>query len=707
VAIRCSNCDHPNDEGALFCANCNHYLAWSGADTATGTEADREPEEDRAVSAPTTGSPAVRDDDAGPSVGAATPATDLTPSVDLPPAAPVHAPEPAAPMQEFMTALETSSNLAEGKARTDLTDRLDGVKKLVEQRTFTVAVVGEFKRGKSTLVNALLQTAVCPVDADIVTGVPTLVRYGESLKVLAHAQPPGDEGVTTESLRLEDLPSVVAEGADGRAELRSVEVQVRHRLLRHGLCLLDTPGVGGLDSVHGQLSLASLTAAVGLLFVTDASQELTAPELEYLTVAVARCPRAALVVTKVDLHQHWRTIVEANRRHLLDAGLELPVIPVSSFLRLRAARRPALNEESGFEQLVGFLADVVRRTTASEAGAVAHEVDFVATQLARQSDAERVVLARPEDSAAVLDRLGEAHTRARSLSAPTAGWQQVLNDGIQDLVSDAEYDLAARLRTVLRDVKDVIEESDPKETWEDTQAWLRRQVAEAGVANRDLVVRRANELSDAVAERFNFESGAGVELELEAVSRTLADLEIPSAATFAMPGGRLVSVLSSGRLAAYVPLMALSLALHTSLLIVPPAALVGVLLGRVLFRMEGKKQRSYRQGQARAAAAKFIDEVAFEMNKDARDGLRRTQRRLRDEFQSRAGSIQASAGAALEAASRASRLDAAARVARAAELDEETRQLGDIRGRMRALASPVARGAPELFGARVERAVDG
>ena len=45
----------------------------------------------------------------------------------------------------------------------------------------------------------------------------------------------------------------------------------------------------------------------------------------------------------------------------------------------------------------------------------------------------------------------------------------MLADGIQDLVADVEHDLAARLRTVVRDVRDIIDESDPKDTWEDTQ----------------------------------------------------------------------------------------------------------------------------------------------------------------------------------------------------------------------------------------------
>jgi hypothetical protein len=154
-----------------------------------------------------------------------------------------------------------------------------------------------------------------------------------------------------------------------------------------------------------------------------------------------------------------------------------------------------------------------------------------------------------------------------------------------------------------------------------------------------------------------------------------------------MPGGRLGSVVSSGRLAAYVPLMALSVALHTTLLIIPPAALLGAVVGRKLFQMEGKRQKAYRQGQAKAAAGKFVDEVAFEMNKDTRDGLRRTQRRLRDEFQSRAGSIQASTSAALAAARRASDLSPGDQAARATQLDRETQELGRIREHMRSLAT--------------------
>ena len=150
----------------------------------------------------------------------------------------------------------------------------------------SVAVVGEFKRGKSTLVNALLQTDVCPTDADIVTAVPTVVRYGAEPSAAAQLEPverpPADSpdgGTVEEPVDVDRLADLVSEAADPswRRRLRSVEVRLPHRLLKTGLSLVDTPGVGGLESAHGIVTLGALRTTAGVIFVTDASQELTAP----------------------------------------------------------------------------------------------------------------------------------------------------------------------------------------------------------------------------------------------------------------------------------------------------------------------------------------------------------------------------------------------------------------------------------------------
>jgi signal recognition particle receptor subunit beta len=585
-----------------------------------------------------------------------------------------------------MAAVDESARMADDRQRGDLTERLDRVRERVQGRAVTVAVVGEFKRGKSTLVNALIQRSVCPVDADIVTAVPTLVRYGEQVRVTAYEQGPADQEPLARSVDPSQLRAVVSEaGSDGRSPVISVEIEVPHRILRTGLRLLDTPGVGGLDSVHGQISLAGLSGADGALFVTDASQELTGPELAFLRSALERCPTIAVVVTKTDLHHSWRRIAELDVGHLRRAEIDVPVIPLSSFLRLRAARRPELNEESGFAPLVTFLAkDVLQGSAARAAGQVAHEVDFVATQLARESDAERVVLTAPEASAAVLQGLDAAHRRSQSLSAREATWQQTLADGIQDLVSDIEFDLQSRLRGVLRGVREIVDATDPRNTWLETETWLRREVAAAGVANRDLLLRRAQELGESVATQFNLEAGEAVEVELDMVVRALEDRQLPAASSFSMPGGRLQSLMVTARTTALVPMLAVALA-PTGIpvaVLTGAAIVVGAGLGGKLFRDEGKRQRAYRQNQAAAAAGKFIDEVAFEMNKETRDALRLTQRQLRDEFQARARSLQASAAGALAAARSATSLPPEERSVRVTQLEGETGQLERIRSRL-------------------------
>src|SRR4029453_91765 len=62
----------------------------------------------------------------------------------------------------------------------DLSARLNMAKRRVDDPAFRVLVVGEFKKGKSSLVNALLNAPICPVDDDVATARPIEIRYGEA-----------------------------------------------------------------------------------------------------------------------------------------------------------------------------------------------------------------------------------------------------------------------------------------------------------------------------------------------------------------------------------------------------------------------------------------------------------------------------------------------------------------------------------------------
>ena len=97
--------------------------------------------------------------------------------------------------------------------------------------------------------------------------------------------------------RSADVRRYVVEGADRRAgtsaadgaRVTGVEVRLPRKMLAGGLVLVDTPGVGGLGSPHAAASLAAISMADAVLFVTDAAQELTRSEVDFLRRARELC----------------------------------------------------------------------------------------------------------------------------------------------------------------------------------------------------------------------------------------------------------------------------------------------------------------------------------------------------------------------------------------------------------------------------------
>ena len=92
--------------------------------------------------------------------------------------------EPAAPSaveratsKALVTIVDNVGRLAASTGRADLARRLDHTHERLQDPNVRVIVVGEFKQGKSKLINALVNAPVCPVDDDVATSVPTSVGY--------------------------------------------------------------------------------------------------------------------------------------------------------------------------------------------------------------------------------------------------------------------------------------------------------------------------------------------------------------------------------------------------------------------------------------------------------------------------------------------------------------------------------------------------
>ena len=171
-----------------------------------------------------------------------------------------------------------------------LRDRLDAAR-------LRVLVAGEAKRGKSTLINALLGRALLPAGVTPLTAVATTVRYGDD----PHAQVRFSDG-HEEKQPLSALPELVTERGNpgNRRHIAAVTVYADAPLLADGVELVDTPGTGSVfawDTVAAQEALEAMDAAI---FVLTADPPVSAAERDLYTRVADLSVTMFTVLNKAD-----------------------------------------------------------------------------------------------------------------------------------------------------------------------------------------------------------------------------------------------------------------------------------------------------------------------------------------------------------------------------------------------------------------------
>jgi GTPase Era involved in 16S rRNA processing len=574
--------------------------------------------------------------------------------------------------------------------RPDLGGRLLQTRKRLVDPDVRVLIVGEFKQGKSQLVNALVNAPVCPVDDDIATAVPTVVKYAETTAAELVREGESEDSTERTAVPASQLVQHVSEAGNpgNKALISYAEVGLPRKLLSGGLVLVDTPGVGGLGSAHGAATMSALPSADAVLLVSDAAQEYTAPELEFLDAAMKLCPNVACVLTKTDLYPHWRRIEELDRGHLRKAGVQAEIFPVSSVLRLHAAKEQdaELMDESGFKPLVDYLLHkVVAQSDDLDRRSTSHDVLSVAEQLASGMKAELAILEDPQKVNALVEDLTRAKSRADELKQRSSRWQITLNDGVADLQSDIAYDLRDRLRTIGREAEQLIDDSDPAEVWEQFSDWFHQQISSAASANFVWAAERARYLAVQVAE--HFAEGADISMpELrfgdEGIAGKVDQLEQPEAERL----GRGMQLLT-GMKGGYGGMLMFGMIGTLAGFSIFAGAPAGLLLGIKAVRDEKKRLLAKRRADAKQAVRKHIDEVTFQVGKDSTDTLRRTQRQLRDHFSALADEMSTSIAASVQAAQNALKTNTSGREKRIKDLKAELARIDGVAQRAKALVT--------------------
>lgn len=320
------------------------------------------------------------------------------------------------------------------------------------QTTPTVVVVGETNRGKSSLVNALMASpGRSPVEAEVATATYLVFGYAESLQ--AKACYPQREPVPFDPQQLVDWVSASHELPEGEVPPRYVEVDAPVPLLQR-VRLVDTPGVGGLDSMHGELAIEAAASASALLFVVDASSPLTSGELAFLRKAADSVETVLFALSKIDTYRGYRQVAEANRELLAEHAprfANVPVHPVAPRMFDMAATAPneqaatALRGRSGIPELQQCLQEQVagRAAMLAEANTL-RALTTAFTGLRGDLEARHRALSTGADEIAKLrERRDELATARRS---STRSYQVKLRAEIQRARVESTHDVNRQMR---------------------------------------------------------------------------------------------------------------------------------------------------------------------------------------------------------------------------------------------------------------------
>ncbi len=266
---------------------------------------------------------------------------------------------------ELRRSIQNAEVASDAFRQAGLNERADKLEEYIEHARklrFSVGVVAEAKRGKSTLINGLLgrnDDMLAPIDKFPATNVVSCFADGtkENVRVIFDGD---DENSSGKSIPIDDIKLYACEehNPDNRKGVKFIEVVGPFPRLGEDVVLVDTPGAdNALTHVHDIVLLEFLPKLDVVIFLVTADAPLVASELELLKQIRKNDVRKLLfAMNKIDSvdADELREGLQHNRKILAEAGFgDAPIFEIS------AKNFHSTGEDSGTERLIAALGDII------------------------------------------------------------------------------------------------------------------------------------------------------------------------------------------------------------------------------------------------------------------------------------------------------------------------------------------------------------
>lgn len=177
---------------------------------------------------------------------------------------------------------------------------IEEVLQQLSTKLYKVAVVGEFKRGKSSLINALLGTEVLPTDILPTTAVVNRIVYSPVQKIVIHYKDGTSEETTIDELHNYATKLDAAKEKTANT-IREIMVNYPSYFCQNHIELLDTPGLND-DEVMTETTLKVLDKIDAAIVVISATMPLSMTEQNLICTLIEErdIDHLIFVVTFID-----------------------------------------------------------------------------------------------------------------------------------------------------------------------------------------------------------------------------------------------------------------------------------------------------------------------------------------------------------------------------------------------------------------------
>ncbi|HVN97417.1 MAG TPA: dynamin family protein [Syntrophorhabdaceae bacterium] len=289
--------------------------------------------------------------------------------------------------------LDTIQKVSQKYRITSLARQIESCKDLLAKNPLIdVAILGQFKAGKSSFLNSIIGKQVLPVGAIPVTTVITRLSYGQN------------EGATVtfldnrqSQINLDEVELFISEAKNPANEknVEVVDIELSQLQYYEGLRLVDTPGLGSVFKYNTEISQEWLPEVGMAIVAISADRPLSENDLELISDLTEHTPKVVLLLTKVDLlsSEQQKEVVQFFKSTLKrELNKDFPVLLYS-----------VVSETEFYKRFVDQLLLSLSRNRGSEfEGILRHKVRSlarntlsyldIALETSRQGDRERDIL---------------------------------------------------------------------------------------------------------------------------------------------------------------------------------------------------------------------------------------------------------------------------------------------------------------------------